>query len=254
MRRKQRVTLAVTFLLLAFSTGNVSVHAQAGRVALASIAKGTPKDRQADCPRAIRTALAQVSSEMTYDPAAQRWSFAGISGELRLRRWDPYHDGPAFDVLQVYYSHRGESATLWAAVGVQMPAYYPIQNAASYDWYVAQNRGDQPYYVSFTQGVTSHDDAMHLFEQPGSHLVEIGIQGPHVSAQGVDWERCQPAYSEACFLGRMFDEVFVLPGEGTATNMSDLLIFTGQGPRHPLDGYLIWNVTPTRRLDLCNAK
>ena len=132
------------------------------------------------------------------------WSLTGVAGSLREWQWDPYRDGPAFDLVQAYYQHGTIHYPLWAAVGVTLPPYYTVHDSASLEYYQQQGHGDQSYYVSFVDGAKTRQEVMALFSQPGKYRVSLQVEGPFVSAEGIDWERCEPSSSEYCTLARFF--------------------------------------------------
>ena len=80
------------------------------------------------------------------------WLLTGVAGSLREWQWDFYRNGPVFDLVQVYYQHETMRYPLWAAVGVTLPPYYTVHDAASQEYYEQQGHGYQPYYVSFVEG------------------------------------------------------------------------------------------------------
>ena len=96
-----------------------------------------------------------------------------------------------------------------------------------------------------------------LFSQPGQRLVALQVDGPFVSAEGIDWENCAPGDSEYCILARFFESLSP-PMENigdaehrTIQGGSNLFIHTGSAPSHPMEGFLIWPLRLEQTLNLC---
>lgn len=185
------------------------------------------------------------------------WWLTGVAGSLREWQWDFYRDGPVFDLVQVYYQHETMRYPLWAAVGVTLPPYYTVHDAASQEYYEQQGHGDQPYYLSFVEGTDTRQEVLALFGQPGQYLVTLQVDGPFVSAEGIDWERCEPGDSEYCILARFFESLSP-PMEDigdaehrTFQGESNLFIHTGSASSHPMYGFLIWPMRIEQTLNLC---
>jgi hypothetical protein len=104
---------------------------------------------------------------------------------------------------------------LWAAVGVTLPPYYTVYDAASRQAYERQGHGDQPYYV-LSSKAQRRQEALALFSQPGQRLVTLQVDGPFVSPEGIDWERCEPADSEFCILAPIREPVTAAENIGDA--------------------------------------
>jgi hypothetical protein len=187
------------------------------------------------------------------------WSLTVLAGRLRAWQWDSYRDGPVFDLVQVYYRHATMQPDvlhphpLWAAVGVTMPPYYTVHDAASHQAYVQQGHGDQPYYVSFVAGAATRREVLALFSQPGRHLVSLQVQGTFVSPAGIDWERCEPSESEFCVLARFFESLSPPSEDIPFQGLSNQFIHTGSASSHPLYGFLIWPARVGKTLNLCPA-
>lgn len=185
------------------------------------------------------------------------WSLTGITGSLREWQWDFYRDGPVFDLVQVYYQHETMRSDvlyphpLWAAVGVTLPAYYIVHDAASLEHYEQQGHDDQPYYLSFVQGAKTRQEALALFSQPGEQLVRLQVDGLFVSPDGIDWERCEPSVSEFCILARFFESLSPPMEDIPLQGQSNLFIHTGSASSHPDYGFLIWPLKLEQSLALC---
>lgn len=179
------------------------------------------------------------------------WSFLGVAGKLREWKWDPYRDGPVFDLVQVYYQHDVMRYPLWAAAGVTLPPYALVHDPESLAYYQAQGHDDQPYYVSFLEGAETRQDVLALLARPGNNLMRLQVRGDFVSEQGIDWERCEPAQSEFCRLAGFFESLFPpmidLPFQGG----SNLFLHTGSASSHPMYGFLIWPMRVEQELNLC---
>ncbi|HNT24967.1 MAG TPA: CAP domain-containing protein [Anaerolineales bacterium] len=179
------------------------------------------------------------------------WSLTGVAGSLREWQWDFYRDGPVFDLVQVYYRHSTMRYPLWAAVGVTLPPYYTVHDAASQQAYEEQGHGDQPYYLSFVQGVETRQEVLALFGQPGQQLVTLQVEGPFVSPEGIDWDRCEPSDSEFCILARFFESLSPPMKDIPLQGESNLFIHTGSASSHPMYGFLIWPMHIEQTLKLC---
>jgi hypothetical protein len=205
------------------------------------------------CVPAIITALNDHSwGQLEYHQMGQQgeWKLDGVTGKLRAFQWDGYHDGPVFDLVAVYYQHAKMDWPLWAAVGVTLPPYYTTYDSASRERYLADGHGDEPYYLSFTDGIQSHEDALRVFSEPGKHLVSLSVSGSNVTSEGVDWIRCEPEVSEYCLLARFFESleppmVDIPPGR------SNLFIHTGSASSDPTLGFFLWPLKIEQTLDLC---
>ncbi len=179
------------------------------------------------------------------------WSLTGVAGSLREWQWDSYRDGPVFDLVQVYYQHETMRYPLWAAVGVTLPPYYTVHDSASLEYYQQQGHGDQSYYVSFVEGAETRQEVLALFSQPGKYRVTLQVEGPFVSAEGIDWERCEPRSSEYCILARFFESLSPPMEDIPFQGESNQLIHTGSASSHPMYGFLIWPVRIEQTLNLC---
>jgi hypothetical protein len=135
------------------------------------------------------------------------WSLIGVAGSLRQWRWDPYRNGPVFDLVQVYYQHETMRYPLWAAVGVSLPPYYTVHDAASREYYKQQGHGNESYYLSFVEGAPTRPEVLALFDRPGQNLVTLQVSGPYVFREGIDWEHCEPGDSDFCILARFFESL-----------------------------------------------
>jgi hypothetical protein len=167
------------------------------------------------------------------------WHFEGIAGRLDRRQIDQ-RGGPVFDLVQVYTAP-GEF--LWAAAGVTIPPYYFVHDSASLSEYKKQGHGDEPYYLSYINGLDSAQEVREALGTPGAYRVALSLNGSHVSRAGVDWRACLPAESDACLLGAFIDRL-LLSGNGT-------LVETGHGSRSSLYGFITFQLILRERLDLC---
>jgi hypothetical protein len=179
------------------------------------------------------------------------WSLTGVTGSLREWQWDSYRDGPVFDLVQVYYQHGTMRHPLWAAVGVTMPPYYTVHDSASLEYYKQQGHGGHSYYVSFVEGAETRQEVLALFSQPGKYRVTLQVEGPFVSAEGLDWGRCEPRSSEYCILARFFESLSPPMDDIPFQGESNQLIHTGSASSHPIYGFLIWPLRIERALNLC---
>jgi hypothetical protein len=185
------------------------------------------------------------------------WSLTGVAGRLQEWQWDFYRDGPVFDLVQVFYHQAEMRYPMWAAVGVTLPPYYTVYDAASQETYEQQGHGDQPYYVSFVEGAQTRQEVLDLFRQPGQHLVTLQVDGSFVSQEGIDWVHCKPGDSEFCILARFFEslsppiENIGDAGHPTFQGESNLFIQTGSASSHPMNGFLIWPMRIEKILNLC---
>ena len=179
------------------------------------------------------------------------WSLTGVAGSLREWQWDSYRDGPVFDLVQVYYQHETMRYPLWAAAGVTLPPYYTVHDSASLEYYQQQGHSDQPYYISFVEGAETRQEVLALFSQPGKYRVTLQVEGPFVSAEGIDWERCEPRSSEYCILARFFESLSPPMEDIPFQGESNELIHTGSASSHPMYGFLIWPVRVEQTLNLC---
>jgi hypothetical protein len=228
--------------------------APAGQSSPSPNGSASPAPVPMTCQATIQMELAANRlGELVYqESSGQRsWTLTGVSGRLRQFRWDPYRDGPVFDLLELFYLHEGELRSLWAAVGAALPPYYLVHDAASYRAYREAGGGDGPTYLSFLEGATSSEDTRRSFSVPGRFLVSLQAHGPYVSRQGIDWSRCEPAVSGYCQLAQFFESLWP-PGESfTLPGPSNWLIHTGLAPSHPMYGFLIWPASLQQRVDLC---
>ena len=265
---KTGLILSGLFLLLAT---NLLVSAPVDPVHAQPALSPTPLPTPAPCEQATIQAVEDNGWGVpTYTTAEEggSWSLTGVAGSLREWQWDFYRDGPVFDLVQVYaayFPNQPETMRsdvlyphpLWAAVGVTLPPYYTVYDAASRQAYERQGHGDQPYYVSFVEGAATRQEALALFSQPGQRLVTLQVDGPFVSPEGIDWERCEPAGSEFCILARFFESLSPpLENIGDAEHRtfqgeSNLFIHTGAASSHPMYGFLIWPMRIEQTLDLC---
>jgi hypothetical protein len=179
------------------------------------------------------------------------WSLTGMAGSLREWQWDSYRDGPVFDLVQVYYQHETMRYPLWAAVGVTLPPYYTVHDSASLEYYQQQGHGDQPYYISFVDGTETRQEVMALFNQSGKYRVTLQVEGIFISAEGIDWERCEPGSSEYCILARFFESLSPPMEDIPFQGDSNQLIHTGSASSHPMYGFLIWPMRIEQTLNLC---
>jgi hypothetical protein len=180
------------------------------------------------------------------------WSLTGVAGSLQEWQWDFYRDGPMFDLVQVHFRHETMQYPLWAAVGVTMPPYYTVHDAASQRAYQEQGHGDQLYYLSFVQGTNTRQEVLALFRQPGEQLVTLQVDGLFVSPEGIDWERCEPADSEFCILARFFESLSPPMNDLPSPGLSNLFIHTRSASPHPMYGFLIWPMRIEQTLNLCS--
>jgi len=174
------------------------------------------------------------------------WTLEGISGRLETWRSNPYKDGPVFDLVQVFYNHDNLRYPLWAAVGVTMPPYYSVYDSASYDYYQEHVGSKQPYYVSFVEGVKTRDELLRLFSQPGAQRVGLSLAGAFVGQEAVDWNACEPKYSDFCNLARFFEGLQIV-------GPSNDLIQTGSAPASYYYGFLIWPMRVTALAQICQT-
>jgi hypothetical protein len=213
----------------------------------------TPVSTVDSCTPAIITAVNKYRwGQLEYSQKEDQgeWQLNGVSGELRTFQWDAYRNGPVFDLVAVYYQHAKPDWPLWAAVGVTLPPYYTVFDATSRERYLADGHGDESYYLSFTEGIQTHEDAEQVFSEPGKHLISLSVSGLNVSADGIDWAGCEPETSEYCLLARFFESleppmVDIPPGR------SNLFLFTGSAPSDPTIGFLLWQLKIQQDLDLC---
>jgi hypothetical protein len=179
------------------------------------------------------------------------WTLHGIAGTLREWQWDFYRDGPVFDLVQVYYHHEPIRYPLWAAVGVTLPAYYSVHDAASLEYYKLHGYANQPYYMSFVEGAATRQEVLALLSHPGQHLITLQVDGPFVSSEGIDWDRCQPEDAEFCTLARFFESLSPPMEDIPLQGESNLFLHTGSFSSHTLSGFLIWPMQIEQTLNLC---
>jgi hypothetical protein len=151
----------------------------------------------------------------------------------------------------VYYQHETMRYPLWAAVGVTLPPYYTVHDSASLEYYQQQGHGDQPYYISFVDGTETRQEVMALFNQSGKYRVTLQVEGIFISAEGIDWERCEPGSSEYCFLARFFQSLSPPMEDIPSQGESNELIHSGSASSHPMYGFLIWPMRIEQTLNLC---
>jgi hypothetical protein len=169
------------------------------------------------------------------------WRFEGVTGRLDRRQIDQ-RGGPVFDLVQVY---TGATQFLWAAAGVTIPPHYFVHDSASLIYYQEQGHGDEPYYLSYINGLETAEQVEEALQTPGAYRVSLSLNGPHVSRTAVDWASCLPADADACLAGGFLDR-FLLTGNNS-------FIQTGHGPRSALYGFITFQMALIERLDLCTV-
>ena len=259
---KTGLILSGLFLLL---TSGLLVSAPVEPVHAQPALSPTPLPTPALCEQATIQAVEDNGWGIpTYTTAEEggSWSLTGVAGSLREWQWDFYRDGPVFDLVQVYAAYLPNQPEtmrsdvlyphpLWAAVGVTLPPYYTVYDAASRQAYERQGYGDQPYYVSFVEGAATRQEALALFSQPGQRLVTLQVDGPFVSPEGINWEHCEPVASEFCILARFFESLSPPLEDIPFQGESNLFIHTGSASSHPMYGFLIWPMRVEQTLNLC---
>jgi hypothetical protein len=71
-------------------------------------------------------------------------------------------------------------------------------------------------------------------------LVRVSISGPHVSENGVDWDLCQPIYSNYCRQGGLYDTGLIATDWGLPLSPSNEFIHHGNS-NPSLEYPLFWN-------------
>jgi hypothetical protein len=257
MTRLFRYFPLLTALIAATITLRMVTLPETKNIATATPSEGLasfrPSSSVDSCTPASVTAVNEYSwGQLEYSQKGDRgeWHLDGVSGELRTFQWDAYHDGPVFDLVAVYYQHAKPDLPLWVAVGVTLPPYYTVFDAISRERYLADGHGNESYYLSFTEGIQSHEDAERIFSGPGKHLISLSVSGSNVRVDGIDWAGCEPETSEYCLLARFFESLEP-PMLDIPPGRSNLFIHSGSLPSDPTLGFLIWSLNIEQDLDLC---
>ena len=202
-----------------------------------------------ECTQAISQTLTEENSPaltFTQTMSGGEWVLDGLSGRLETWQANPYKDGPVFDLVQVFYQHDNLRYPLWVAAGVSLPPYYSVYDDDSYEYYQEHVGSKYPYYVSFVEGVKTRDELMRLFAAPGAHRLKLSLSGAFVDQDGVNWDACEPQYSDFCNLNRFFESLQIV---GTSSG----LIQNGTAPASYHYGFLIWSMRITGQVDLCRT-
>lgn len=141
---------------------------------------------------------------LRYISEKNEWRFYALAGETRqIKLMVP------FDLIKVYYLESdGELDFTWVNTGLAIPG--------------------QDYMTTISFSANAGD------------LVEVVLNGDHVSRYGVRWDLCD---SEYCRLAEMIDTIIILDDKGTGIT-NGFIRYGWEPPASPMYGFLCWYLRP----------
>lgn len=141
---------------------------------------------------------------LRYISEKNEWRFYALAGETRqIKLMVP------FDLIKVYYLESdGELNFTWVNTGLAIPG--------------------QDYLTTTSISINA------------DNLVEVVLNGEHVSRYGVRWDLCD---SEYCRLVEMIDTIIILDDKGTGIT-NGFIRYGWEPPASPMYGFLCWYLRP----------
>ena len=152
---------------------------------------------------------------------------------------------PTFSLIALVFSLIGQGLTFtapntWSFTGTVIEVRQVFVMGLASQIALVQSTNFEAWVILRTDSQSNELPEIVLGDASVGDQVRVSITGPHVSKNGVDWDRCQPIYSNYCRQGGLYDNGPIATDWNVPLSPSNEFIHWGHA--NPSTEYpLFWN-------------